>query len=1050
MLGLEGTLITMPLRCQSCFTLCPDVYRFCGNCGTPLAASSLASVDTSPDIRWGGLKHATIVFADIVSSTEYVAALDAEQAMDELRPAVQAMCHATERFGGTVVRTLGDGIMALFGAPHAREGHAVLACEAALAMQQTFQNHPQGLRIRVGLHTGQVALDADAVDASKGGGVHGHAIHLGSRVVALAEPGCISMTAACYALVKANCYVRALGSQLLKGMVAPVEMYQLQGMKGDAYDAPFREAMLSPFRGRAAELATLQDALATAENGQGVVLGLSGAPGSGKSRLCLEFGQWCSQKLIPVLEVRTQLYGHATPLQPVLSLLRTCFFSISPVHNAGQARDCIDECLALLATSTPGDVLLMYEFLGVLEAGGPVSPLNPKARRARLLALLGELVKHKGASTHVIIFEDLHWLDDASVEFLLEMGRAVAGTQLLLVLNYRTGYQAPWPAWPHFRSVALTDLSVSETDNLARTRLVDHPLLLPFLPLIVDRSAGNPFFAEELISTLIEKTAALNLSAQNPPDITALSQALPATVQAVIGERIDRLLGAQKTVLHICAVIGKEIPLSILQQVAVYLVSQMESSLDALCEADMLKLLREMLGGKHFAFRHPLIQEVAYTTQLKARRANLHAAVAVAMQAHYSGQSGEFSALVAYHFEAAGQFVQAAVQEAVAAKWLGSTNSAQAIKRWRKVWTLLDGQERSSQVTSLRALAGGRIVYLGWREGVRPEEVQQVIQEAIDLAHEVDSRLVQLLLFARGRILQSGGGPADEYVVCIQKALALSQPGKDVGRIAMLHIALSQAYAWAGLLREGLAASDVAMAGLAQIDSFDREFIDFSVEHWALGIRVRLLIRMNRLEEAQIHLNAMLSSPEGLNDPVIAQIAHHLQVELACCFGLADVALSHSGKVSQIAAQHGSPYAKVFALWCAGLSAVTNKNFDTALDCYVQAAQLIADTRVAVEFETEVQVGLAETHCEIGDLELANDAGQKALVLSQQRNNRLTECRARIVLGAVAVGKSPTDAVQAATLSFLQAEQLIGLTNANMYQQRLQSARLRLSQSHPR
>ena len=424
----------MPLRCQSCFTLCPDVYRFCGNCGAPLAAGSVLPVDAQPDIRWGGLKHATIVFADIVSSTEYVAALDAEQAMDQLRPAVQAMCHAIERFGGTVVRTLGDGIMALFGAPHALEGHAVLACEAALTMQQTFQNHPQGLRIRVGLHTGQVALDADAADASKGGGVHGHAIHLASRVVALAEAGGICMTAACHALVKASCNVQALGSQPLKGVAEPIDMYQLQGMKSDVDNAPFRETALSPFRGRAAELTALQEALASAENGQGLVVGLSGAPGSGKSRLCLEFAQWCSSKLIPVLEVRTQLYGHATPLQPILSLLRTCFFNISPVHDAAQARMCIDERLALLGSRAPGDALLLYEFLGVMEAGSPASQLNPKTRRARLLGLLRELVKHLGSRTHAIIFEDLHWLDEASVEFLLTLGDAVAGTHLLLVL----------------------------------------------------------------------------------------------------------------------------------------------------------------------------------------------------------------------------------------------------------------------------------------------------------------------------------------------------------------------------------------------------------------------------------------------------------------------------------------------------------------------------------------------------------------------------------------------------------------------------------------
>ena len=1030
----------MPLRCQSCFTSCPDVFRFCSNCGTPLAATNALPIDAQPDIRWGGLKHVTIVFADIVSSTEHVAALDAEQAMDQLRPAVQAMCHAIERFGGTVVRTLGDGIMALFGAPHALEGHAVLACEAALAMQHTFQNHPQGLRIRVGLHTGQVALDADAADASKGGGVHGHAIHLASRVAAMAEPGGVCLTSACHALIKAQCSVISIGHQQLKGIAEPIEIYQLQGMKSDAYNAPFREATLSPFRGRVVEQAALQEALASAESGHGLVMGLSGAPGAGKSRLCLEFAQSCSVKNIPVLEVRTQLYGHATPLQPVLTLLRTCFFNISPTHDAAQARLHIDEHLALLATTAPGDAQLLHEFLGVLEAGSPASPLNATARRMRLLGLLRELVKHLGSRPHVIIFEDLHWLDDASVEFLLALGDAVADTYLLLVLNYRTGYKTPWSTWPYFQVVALADLNPSDTDQLVRNRLTDHPVLLPFLPLIVERSAGNPFFAEELINTLIEKTSTLDLSAQNPPDLAALSQALPATVQAVIGERIDRLVGTQKTLLHICAVIGKEIPLSILQQVAVYLVSQMESGLDALCEADMLKMLREILGGRHFAFRHPLIQEVAYSTQLRARRANLHAAVALAMQAHYIAQPGEFAALVAYHFEAAGQPVEAAVHAAEAAKWLGSTNSAQALKHWRKVWTLLDGQERSVQLDSLRALAGGRIVFLGWREGINPQEAQQIIHVAIDLAQAADTRLVQLLLYAQGRILQSGGGPADDYVICIQKALALSQPGQDVGRVAVLHVALSQAYAWAGLLREGLVASDVALAGVARIDSFDREFFELSIEHWALGIRVRLLIRMSRLDEAQATLEQMLRLDKGLEDPVIGQIEHHLQVELATCLGLADKAWQYAEKVSEIAAQYASPYSRVFAFWSAGKAQIAGRDFKTALQNYVSALEVITLTRVAVEFETEIRVGLAECHLQLGDHKKAVQAAEQALALSRQRNNRLTECMALMVCGSALKRVDATSASRAEDC-FGQARQLIRQTGAAIFESELESAR---------
>jgi adenylate cyclase len=416
------------------------------------------------------------------------------------------------------------------------------------------------------------------------------------------------------------------------------------------------------------------------------------------------------------------------------------------------------------------------------------------------------------------------------------------------------------------------------------------------------------------------------------------------------------------------------------------------------------------------------------------------------MEAHYSTQSGEFAALIAYHYAAAGDFLNSAQHEARAAKWAGSTNSAQAIKHWRKVWTLLEGQERSSQVNSLRALAGGRIVYLGWREGLQPEEVQQIIQEAIGHASEVDSRLVQLLLFAQGRILQSGGGAADDYVECVRKALSLTPLGNDVGRVAMLNVALSQAYAWSGLLEQGLAANDAALLGVASIDKFDREFIDFSIEQWVLGIRVRLLMRMNRLEEAKVCLQQMLSADEMLSDPVIRQITHHLHVEFAAFTQNSALAQEHVAVVVNLARQHASPYSKVFALWCSGLAEASAGNFSAAQHNFSEALGHIASTKVAVEFEAEIRASLAECHRKSGNLDLALQAAKENIGISKPRNNRLAECRALIVWGGVLGQKNDADSWEKAVTLFDQAEQLIHLSGAKIYAQVLSSERSRLVQ----
>lgn len=1031
----------MSLRCASCLVVNPEVNRFCGNCGATLGHGMQTS---APENKLGGLKQTTILFADIVNSTEHIAGLDPEQAMVKLRPAVQRMCSAVERFGGTVVRTLGDGVMALFGVPRVLEGHAILACKAALAMQAAFEDADDGLRIRVGLHSGQVALDPEAIDATLGGGVHGHAIHLASRVVGLAEPGEVCLTADCLVLVHSACNVRSLGARSVKGVAEPIDVHVLLSMKNDAQRHHFHEAVLSRFRGRAQELSALQDALDRAAKGEGSVVGLSGAPGTGKSRLCLEFARWCQTRLVPVAEVRTQLYGHATPLQPVLMLLRNCFFRISPAHDAATARKRIAQGLAQLGPVSADDLALLQEFLGVAEPGSQPCALNANARRVRLLSLLRDLARQAGATPSVIIFEDLHWLDEASAEFLSALVAAVAGTHTLLLVNYRPGYQAPWAALPHFRAMPLADLGTADTAELVRERLSLHPELQDFSPLIVERSAGNPFFAEELVHSLIEKSALAGTFGDRNSDPAFLARGLPATVQAVIGERIDRLVVSQRTLLNICAVIGKEIPLAVLQQVAVYLVSQLERGLDGLCEAELLRLMHEIAEGRRFAFCHPLIQEVAYNTQFKTRRANLHAAVAVAMEAYYSAQPGEFAALIAYHYASAGYSLKAAQFEASAAKWAGSTHSGQAIRHWRKVWTLLEGQAPSQQVNSLRALAGGRIVYLGWREGLSAQEVEQIIQQAIGLASDVDPRLIQLLLFAQGRILQSTGGAADDYVECVRKALSLTPVGQDAGRVAMLNVALSQACAWAGLLEQGLAANDAALSGVASIDKFDREFIDFSIEQWALGIRVRLLMRMGRLEQAHEGLRQLLLADQVQGDPVIRQITHHLHVEFAAITQNAPLARAHVATVVNLAQQHANPYSKVFALWCSGLAEVSAGHLADAQYRFSQALGVIASTKVAVEFETEIRASLAECHQKLGNCELALEAARENLKLSRARNNRLAECRALIVWGAVLGAKTDAGSREKALNLFNQAQHLIDLTGAKIYVAALSSERERV------
>ncbi|TAM47793.1 MAG: adenylate/guanylate cyclase domain-containing protein [Burkholderiaceae bacterium] len=1036
------------MRCASCLTDNPDGNLFCGHCGASLrllghgagrtGGATRATAPLPP--KWGELKIATIFFADIVSSTTHIAGLDAEQAMEQLQPAVQRMCEAVEVLGGTVVRTMGDGILALFGVPHTVEGHARLACEAALKLQKAFSGNQLGLQLRVGLHSGQVASDPQAFDSNIGGGVHGSAIHLASRVVGVAEPGGICLSADCLALTGGACEVRAMGPHKLKGIAKPTEIYALVRVKSDAPDQHFHRAVLSPFHGRTDELVTLQNALHRTEQGQCAVIGLSGAAGAGKSRLCFEFAQWCRARLVPVTEARTQLYGYATPLAPVLALLRGWFFHMAPADDDAAARGRIKTRLSRLGVSASDDLALFNEFLGVADPDGMPCALAPKARRARLLALFGDMVRYTGATTSVIVFEDLHWLDEASAEFLDVLVQSVPGTRTLLLFNYRPTYKAHWSALPHFHEIHLAELGAADTEALVRELAGPHPQWQDAFALIVQRSAGNPFFVEELVRLLLE--GGILPGAPGPHDLASRVRALPATVQAVIGARIDRLGATQKAVLHICAVIGKEIPLPVLQRVARYLAGQIDREMDFLCEAELLEFLREIVGERYFGFHHPLIQEVAYNTQLRARRASLHAAVAAAMEAHYSAEPDEYAALLAFHYQAAGQPVQAARHLSRAAQWLGATHSTQAMKHWRHARELLADQPRAPDTDRLRVKVGGGLLQLGWREGLDAAELNQVVDEAVAHASEADRGWVQSILVTQGRILHGNGGSADDYVNTVRRAIELGS--SNPGRAALLQVTLSQAYSWAGLSHEALAASDQAVPDIAAVEAAERAALGFNPERWRLALRARVLMRMLRLGEAEDCLRRMEQIGADGEDPVINQIALHCKIEIAWCRRDPDQAQRYAQASADAVRAGSNPYLRATGKWFDGIAALLVHDPVRANCSFVEALELIRTTRVAVDIEDELLAWSAECRALADDTRGALDQARQAVELARQRCHRIPECRGLIVWGSVCA-KDGSDGAKLAARLFERAKQLIAQTGAAICEDGLRRGRALLA-----
>jgi adenylate cyclase len=986
----------------------------------------------------GERKQATVLFADIAGSTARIAGLDAEAAMNFLHPIVMVMARAVHRFDGTVLRTLGDGLKAAFGVPHAREGHAALACHAALAMRTAVAELPDAPQIRIGLHSGEVVSGKLYSGSSVEQDVTGLTVHLASRIEQEASPGEICLSRDCQTLLGAYCDTESLGPRALKGIPDPVEIFRLIGLKPAVNSEHFRGASLTPLRGRAVELETLQRALLDTAPGSPRVIGVSGPPGVGKSRLCFEFGEWCRERQIKVLEARAQVHSRATPLLPVLEALRA-FFRIEPDMDAELARTRIEQTLTMLAIPVAEHLATLTDFLGCAGTEPTPRAVDPSTRRTRLRDSISRIVKAAWSQTSVIIIEDLHWLDEASQDFLETWMTAVEGTRVLMVLTFRPDWSPPSrPAW--YRQLALPELGRDEVGQVIGDLIGDGPGLDQVVAHVAERSDGNPFFAEELILSLAQSGVLLGEQGryrlapsgwQNPT--------LPTTVEAVIGARIDLLPESEKALLQTAAIIGKEFPFEVVRAVTGLSDTAARPLLRRLRAAELIQP-RQTAMGESFAFRHPLIQEVAYAMQLRSTRTSLHAAAAKAIEDQEWGRRDEFAGLLAHHYEAAGNMVAAAMHLQRSARWVGRTNSGRALADWKKIRKMMQGQPRSKENDELRALAGGQLLTFGWREGMPVEEAKTYVDEALGYAREAGNRRHEAMLIAGyGRIIASNGS-ADEYIRLVREALAVLDTEANPEEALLLNGLLCQASILAGFVGDALKANSAAFD---LIDDESRaaagvvlgltagQMVGFDVRYWMKCLQVRPLIILGRFSDADERL-ARLFQAEA--EPLHQGIPHFSAVELAWFRNDTSAAMRHANQVARLAHQAGNPYWFVVASYCQGLAASSSGDFTAADGFFQQALGASRRGRAGLEFEARILAFQADNLMRAGDPGRAGEVAAEAITVARRKADRLAECHASLVAASACLTRGGSQYAGEARGLLNRAIALIDETGAKAYE----------------
>jgi class 3 adenylate cyclase/tetratricopeptide (TPR) repeat protein len=612
---------------------------------------------TSKAALEGERKQVTVLFADLKGSMELLADRDPEEARKILDPVLERMMEAVHRYEGMVNQVMGDGIMALFGAPLAHEDHAVRACYAALAMQEAIRRGSEELRraqglevqIRVGIHSGEVVVRAIGSDLHMDYTAVGQTTHLAARMEQLAPPGTIRLTAETLRLAEGFVQVNPLGPIPVKGMAELVEIFELAGaglVRRRLHAAAARG--LTRFVGRESELKALFQALDRAGAGHGQVVALVGEAGVGKSRLVWELTHSHRSHGRVILESGSVSYGKATAYLPVLDVLKA-YFQIEARDDARRIREKVTGKILTLDRALEPFLPAFLVLLDVPLDGLEWQTLDPTQRRQRTLEGIKRLILRESQIQPVLlVFEDLHWIDSETQAFLDSLVEGLPTARILLLTNYRPEYQHGWGGKSYYTQLRINPLPAEGAQALLEALLGEDRKLQPLKQLLIERTQGNPFFLEESVRTLVETKSLVG-----QPGAYRLVQALPtiqvpATVQAVLAARIDRLAPEQKHLLQSAAVIGKDVPFALLKAIADVPETDLHRELASLQAAEFL-YETNLFPDLEYTFKHALTHEVVYGGLLHERRRALHVRILETIEQLYSGRLAEQAEQLAHH-----------------------------------------------------------------------------------------------------------------------------------------------------------------------------------------------------------------------------------------------------------------------------------------------------------------------------------------------------------------------------------------------------------------
>jgi len=806
--------------CENCGSrlevVCPNCgganrlgAKFCKKCGqrlleaapASLTSGKFSSVETytpkhlaekilnSKNSLEGERKQVTVLFADIKGSMELLADYDPEEARKLLDPIIEHMMEAVYRYEGTVSNLMGDGIMALFGAPISHEDHAVRACYAALRIQESVKRYADGVRrtggvpiqTRVGLNSGEVVVGSIGNDLKMDYTAVGPTVHLAARMEQMATPGSVLMTPNALRLAEGYVQVRPLGPVNVKGLTEPLEVYEITGVGAARSRLQAAAARgLTRFVGRDAETEQLRKALVQARADHGQVVGVVGEPGLGKSRLFFEFIHSHRTQGWLILESGSVSYGKATPYLPVIDLLKA-YFKIQDRDDQREIREKVTGKLLTLDKSLESTLPAFLTLLDVPVDDPMWQALDPFQRRQQTLGAVKRLLlRESQVQPLILLFEDLHWIDSETQAMLESLVESLPTSRLLLLVNYRPEYQHGWGSKTYYTQLRLDPLPPESAGEILNSVLGNDHGLQSLKELLIERTEGNPFFLEESVRTLVETRVLSGERGNYHLEKKLESTQMPATVQAVLAARIDRLPLEEKQLLQSAAVIGKDVPFPLLHAITVLSDEELRRGLTHLQAAEFL-YETSLFPDLEYTFKHALTHEVAYGSLLHERQGALHSRIVEAIETQYPDRLIEQVERLAHH-AARGKVWDKAVTYLRQAGAKSDERSAnrEAASYFERALTALahlpDDRETREQAIDLHFDLRISLAVLGERERFL-EHLRAA--EALANALGDDRRLARVSVYiARELSLQ---GEYEQAVTACERAIAMARTLDDYG-----------------------------------------------------------------------------------------------------------------------------------------------------------------------------------------------------------------------------------------------------------------------------